>query len=169
MADMFKEEDHARGAFNALWRRAPWWRATIVGAIVVTAAATVFWAESQPTWSQTEPTSATARALPRSPHASDSGLQSSVPPSLPVSFVAAPRTAPAIEEEAQTAALCHPHLLNAPASMPQIDVANMTEPGLGHIKVHFWVNGGGTVTREIMTAATFGSAAEQSAEAAYAK
>jgi len=65
--------------------------------------------------------------------------------------------------------MCHPHLLHAPTSMPQIDVAHVAEPTLGHIKLHLWVNGAGVVAREVLSAATFGTPAERQAEAAFAK
>ena len=53
--------------------------------------------------------------------------------------------------------------------MPQIDVAQIPAPNLGHIKLHLWVNGAGFVTRELVTAATFGTPAELQAETAFAK
>ena len=53
--------------------------------------------------------------------------------------------------------------------MPQIDATTVANPNLGHIKVHFWVDGAGTVTRELVTQGTLGTPAEQQAEAAYAK
>jgi hypothetical protein len=64
--------------------------------------------------------------------------------------------------------MCHPHLTSAPV-LPQIDVANIPQPNLGHLKMSLWVNGSGVVTRESVTEAGLGSAAEQSAEAAFAR
>jgi hypothetical protein len=181
MADTRDEVRHGESIFASLWRRAPWWRASIVGAAIVTVAATVFWAESQPAGSGTAAGSAPASAAakgssPQTVQATPASA-SGIPPS--VSAPAQPAVArvtdagaanpAASEEEEQTEAICHPHLLHAPTSMPQIDVANTPEPGLGHIKFHFWVDGAGMVTREVLTAATFGSPAEQQAEAAFAK
>jgi hypothetical protein len=51
--------------------------------------------------------------------------------------------------------------------MPQIDVNEVPQPNLSHIKVHFWVNGAGVVTRTLPTEATYGTPAEQQAELAF--
>jgi hypothetical protein len=72
-------------------------------------------------------------------------------------------------EEEEAEARCHPHLLHTPARMPQIDVSQMSEPSIGHVKFHFWVNGAGLVSRELLTAANYGTLQEQQAEMGYAK
>lgn len=165
-------------ALATLWRRAPLWRATLVAAFVLTLTAAVLWAESQ----QKEPlalapgvsVSAEAKAAP----ASQDPLRRSAGADAPASgasllddvrLLGTPAAEPVSDEEEQVLATCHPHLLRTPASMPQIDVANVSEPNLGHVKFHFWVNGAGIVTREILTEATLGTSAEREAEAAYAK
>jgi hypothetical protein len=76
---------------------------------------------------------------------------------------------PVGREEEEAEARCHPHLLRAPARMPQIDISQSSEPSIGHIKLHFWVNGAGLVSREVLTAANYGTPQEQQAEMAYAK
>jgi hypothetical protein len=81
-----------------------------------------------------------------------------------VAQVADPRAA----EDAQLAR-CHPHLIQRSTAMPQVDVSQMADPGLGHIKVHFWVNGAGLVTREVLTAATYATDAERQAELNFTK
>jgi hypothetical protein len=58
-------------------------------------------------------------------------------------------------------------LLSGPATLPQIDVSQMPDPGAGHLKVHFWVNGGGLVTRELLTSGNFATPEERQAELAY--
>jgi hypothetical protein len=159
-------------AFAALWRRAPLFRAAAVGAATVTLAAAVFWAESQrpeppATAIHSVAPSAEHRALaPPPPSAPDSGAPStsSPQPSGTASAAHVAAAIPASDEEEQILATCHPHLLHAP-SMPQIDVANVPAPNLGHIRMHFWVNGAGTVTRETVTAATLGTPTEQQAAA----
>jgi hypothetical protein len=72
-------------------------------------------------------------------------------------------------EEEEAEARCHPHLLNAPASMPQINVGQSTEPSIDHMKIHFWVNGAGRVVREMLTATNFATAAEQQMELEYTR
>jgi hypothetical protein len=75
--------------------------------------------------------------------------------------------APDDSDEAQ--ARCHPHLLRSVVPMPQIDVSGLADPSIGHIKIHFWVNGAGVVTRDQLTSATFGTPAERQAEVGYLK
>ncbi|HEY0747131.1 MAG TPA: hypothetical protein VGD63_10555 [Steroidobacteraceae bacterium] len=53
--------------------------------------------------------------------------------------------------------------------MPPIDVAQMADPSVGHLKVHFWVDGKGLVTRDIVTGANFGSDEERHAAVLYTR
>jgi hypothetical protein len=177
VVDSHNESRAEEGAFASLWRRAPLWRVAAVGAAVVTLAALVLWAESQ----HAEPQGFAVHSVEPLPvqnaiaPAVSPGVPDSGPPtvSLPHPVAVGPpavAVAPAIQasdEEEQILATCHPHLVHAP-SMPQIDVANVPAPNLGHIKMHFWVNGSGAVTRETVTAATLGTPAEQQAEVAFA-
>lgn len=84
-----------------------------------------------------------------------------VPPSRPAELAAS-------DEDSQLAR-CHPHLLPGSGAMPQIDVSQMADPSIGHLKVHFWVNGAGLVTRQVVTASNYALPAEQEAELAYTK
>jgi hypothetical protein len=163
----------------SLWRRAPWWRATVIGAAAITVAATVFWAESQSRSSTAAAVSTPEKAAPsaastaaiRTANESLAGPQGPASAQQPSTGTPdqQPASTPGSGEDEQTQAMCHPHLLSAPPSMPQVDVAQTPEPNLGHIKVHLWVNGTGVVTREVLTASTLGTPAEQEAETAYAK
>ena len=165
-------------AFAVLWHRAPIWRATILGASVLTLAAAALWAESIPKASPAAQPPGPTIAAPMTsgrPQGHQIGSADAAPLAIPAPQLtennpSAPNVAAnqAAEEE-QILAMCHPHLLLAPPSMPQIDAASLPNPNLGHIKVHFWVDGAGTVTREILTEGTLGTPAEQQAEAAYAK
>lgn len=177
MVDARKETQNDQSAFASLWRRAPFFRAATMGAATLTLAAAVFWAESQ----RTEPPNTTirsaappsrSRAIGPPPPLSASELGAATTSSPQRSGTesttsVASATAVAGEEE-QILATCHPHLMHAP-SMPQIDVANVPAPNLGHIKMHFWVNGAGTVTRETVTVATLGTPAEQRAAADFGR
>jgi hypothetical protein len=86
-------------------------------------------------------------------------------PEIPVNQSA---TIAANEEDSQLAR-CHPHLLPGGGAMPQIDVSQMADPSIGHLKVHFWVNGAGMVTREVLAASNYALPAEQEAELAFTK
>jgi hypothetical protein len=170
---------HTHGTLAGLWKRAPWWRAAIVAAAVVTVAAIAFRIEqksdnsigpdaesrvaSTPVADANKPLSHASTTPPAAPHANETGPARVVSPE--------PLGAPAAssDEEEQTLAACHPHLISGPTTMPQIDVLGVTQPNLAHIKIHMWVNGAGLVTRETMTEATYGTPAEQQAELNYAK
>ena len=180
MRDVNAANSSNESAFATLWRRAPLWRATFVGASIVTLAAAVFWSESletlppaaasahsgiAPAPTMSAPQASQRRTAAPDPSATTASRLTDGGPSVAQSSAAAPVS----DEEEQLLATCHPHLVRTPSSMPQIDVATLSEPNLGHIKMHFWVNGAGVVTREVLTAATFGTPAEQQAEAAYAR
>jgi hypothetical protein len=79
-----------------------------------------------------------------------------------------PMSVSASDEEEQTLAACHPHLTGERSSLPQIDVQNTPQPNLGHMKIHMWVNGAGSVTRDMISEANYGSPEEQQAALAYA-
>jgi hypothetical protein len=166
MTDPLDRSRREESTLSSLWQRAPWWRATVAGAALATVAATVFWAEAHLSGSAVVGVPASAATPVR--HAQDPQLPESAS-SQPSRHTGSDSPGSASAEDEQTEAICHPHLLRAPASMPQIDVAKMPEPNLGHIKVHFWVNGAGMVTREVLTAATFGTVAEQQAETGYTR
>lgn len=76
---------------------------------------------------------------------------------------------PADDQSAEAQARCHPGLLPSPSPMPQIDVSGLPDPGIGHMKFHFWVDGSGAVTRAELTAATFGTDLERQSELDYLK
>lgn len=78
-------------------------------------------------------------------------------------------SAPAPVSEQQAQAACHPHLANGPDTVPQVDATNVSQPGLSHMKIHFWVDGNGTVVRQQMASADFGSPLEQAAELAFVR
>jgi hypothetical protein len=166
--DQTRDEE---SAFASLWRRAPLWRATIVGAVLVTVAAAVFRAESPSAMSA--PAHSATSTVPAMAAGSQKYAQSQASPSVIAatereSVENGPASGSVADEDEQAQAVCHPHLLHAP-SMPQIDVAGNSAPNLGHIKIHFWVNGAGAVTREVLTAATLGTHVEQEAETSFAK
>ena len=45
----------------------------------------------------------------------------------------------------------------------------MADTSLGHIKVHFWVNGAGLVTRQVLTATSYAPPAERQAHLDFTK
>ena len=180
-----REQPDAPNSYAELWRRAPWWRAAVIAAGLATVAGLVSWAE---TGSQSHATPAVAATSENATVAADSASAALASPSAPNQSpsspatlepsladpqrvasvsVPAPSTANLSDEEEQTLATCSPHLLQGSSSMPQIDVNGLAQPNLGHIKVHFWVNGAGVVTHAQETMATYGTAAEQQAELAY--
>jgi hypothetical protein len=75
----------------------------------------------------------------------------------------------AVAQESARLARCHPHLIPGSAPMPQIDVSKMPDPSIGHIKVHFWVDGRGAVTREVLTGTSYATPAELQAELGFTK
>ncbi len=75
--------------------------------------------------------------------------------------------APVSDQQAQAA--CHPHLANGPDTVPQVDASNVSQPALSHMKIHFWVDGSGNVSRPQMASADFGSPLEQAAELAFVR
>jgi len=174
VADVRTETQDRDGPAARLWRNAPLWRAAIVGASVLTVATAILWVESHLTDSQGESGNAPEElvrpvAANRQNPAAHRSLDSPEPAQRDVRPATNVADAGAVsEEEEQILATCHPHLLRAP-TMPQIDVANVPEPNLGHIKMHFWVNGAGTVTRETVTSASLGTSGERQAEAEFAK
>jgi hypothetical protein len=75
---------------------------------------------------------------------------------------------PARQEEL-ILARCHPAYHAGTVSLPQIDVSQMPDPGAGHLKIRFFVNGSGEVTRAALTSANFASPEEQAAELEFTK
>jgi hypothetical protein len=164
-----KDSLAATGAVRTLWQRAPWWRTTLIAAGVLTVAAIAFKAEdslvaSAPTEARVEQSRPTPAPLPVATMLQPS--TSAAPPSAPAAVVAAKEQA---ESDEETLAACHPHLAGGPHVMPQIDVAGLPQPNLGHIKLHLWVNGAGVVVRDMITESSIGTPAEQQAEIQYAK
>jgi hypothetical protein len=167
-----------------LWRRAPAFRritylagsASIVGVLALAFNQTDTVRPSLPApvaaiSAQTVPPSVSPAALPApQPMSQKTNPGVPAPTGLPAPVVPAnqPTTLAGNDEDSQLAR-CHPHLLPGGGTMPQIDVSQMADPGTGHLKVHFWVNGAGAVTREVLTASNFALPAEQEAELAFTK
>lgn len=168
---------------SELWRRAPAFRGlvylaasiSLVGAIALSldygSEGTAALSSPEALKSARQPgTTVTSKpqALPMPQPAVQSNK--SEPASLPDQSpaVVAQVSASGAEEDAQLAR-CHPHLMPGSAAMPQIDVSRMADPSLGHIKVHFWVNGAGLVTREVLTATTYATTEERQAELNFTK
>jgi hypothetical protein len=109
---------------------------------------------------QVEPAVKATQANPHAP-----GMQPQTRPDpAPQPVVAAQA-----KDEDEILARCHPHLIPVRNPVPQIDVSGIQDPSLGHLKVHFWVNGAGVVTREALTGATYSTVQEQQAELAFTK
>lgn len=167
-----------------LWRRAPAFRrvtylasaASIVGVLAL-----AFNQADTVRSSLPAPVAATStQVVPRSVNAEVSPPPGPVlerpDPAVPApSGSPAPRSpanqpaALAASDEDSQLARCHPHLLPGGGAMPQIDVRQMADPGIGHLKVHFWVNGAGVVTRDVVMASNYALPAEQEAELVYTK
>src|SRR5258707_1078204 len=147
-----KDSLAATGTVRTLWQRAPWWRTTLIAAGVLTVAAIAFKAEdSLVTSAPTEVAGVEHSPVAPAPLPAATTPQPSTsvaPPPAPPAGVAAKEDAQSDEE---TLAACHPHLTGGPHVMPQIDVAGLQQPNLGHIKLHLWVNGAGVVTRDTIT------------------
>ena len=76
--------------------------------------------------------------------------------------------APASDEQAQAA--CHPHLTSGPDTVPQVSTANVPDPRRAHMKIRFRVDGSsGTVARQELVSADFGSPLEQATELAFVR
>lgn len=160
-----------------LWKRAHWWRATLIAATVLSVAAIAIRAErGSEQFSPPVDLAVRAQPMPEShPPLSQKQVPSGSPTatnelSSPQKELPVPTPAPvgASDEEEQTLATCHPHLTGERSSLPQIDVQNMPQPNLGHMKIHMWVNGAGSVTRDVISEANYGSPAEQQAAMVYA-
>jgi hypothetical protein len=168
------------GSVAALWRRAPLWRTTVGVAALATTAGVICWAELDTPAPSRDIVPMTAAhetqnhliAAANPPSTPDTASRS--PPPAVNERIAIPAIPGALSdslsaEEEQTLASCHPHLLLAPPAMPQVDVNGVQQPNLAHIKIHFWVNGAGAVTRTLATEVTYGTPAEQQAEIEYVK
>lgn len=57
----------------------------------------------------------------------------------------------------------------AASSRASLDVSQMADTSLGRIKVHFWVNNSGLVTRQVLTATSYATPAERQAELDFTK
>lgn len=172
------------GSVGELWRRAPAFRrlvylaatASLAGAIAFSlnsgSATTLEASRGEPAKAEPRPvvptSSASQEALPLPQKTAQSYASEPIPLPIPKPGVADQGAAFAGDEDAQRAR-CHPHLIPGSAAMPQIDVSQMPDPSLGHIKVHFWVNGAGLVSREVLTATTYATAAERQAELEFTK
>jgi hypothetical protein len=173
---MEKAKDVGESSFVTLWHRALVWRAVFVGASILTLASLMSLAAyvgKEQTVTQHAAGTATREILPpqeTSQRAAATDVAFNLPqPDGAAASINQSTTASTVNEDEEVLATCHPHLLRAPPSMPQIDIAAMPQPNLGHLKMHLWVNGAGVVTRETILAATLGTPAEQQAEAAYIK
>jgi hypothetical protein len=168
-----------------LWRRAPAFRritylagaASIAGvlALAFNQTDTVQPSVSTPvaaTPAQVAPPSVSATASLPAPtpvsQKTDPGVTAQTGSTAPAVPAHQPAAIAANDEDSQLAR-CHPHLLPGGGAMPQIDVSQMADPGIGHLKVHFWVNGAGVVTRDVVTASNFALPSEQEAALAYTK
>jgi len=185
---MERDHDEQGASAPSLWKRAPWWRAIAIGAAITTVGAVALFPHTPNTR-----TASSATVLPQQPAAPTADTVSTTQPSaqsqsspgnspsMPTAALdngVAGQGAPGIvpvssphesaDEEEQAEAMCHPHLLAGPPT-PQVDVVGLPSPNLAHIKIHFWVNGAGRVTREQLTGASYGTPAEQAAELAFVK
>src|SRR5271154_4446812 len=159
------------GSVRELWRRAPVFRGLVYVAASISIAAVSGSREAgqvapQPNQSVTPVTQPEALPVPQQ------AVQGREPEPLPLAVqkpMAAAQPGPSVAEEDAQRARCHPHLIPISAAMPQIDVSQMADPSIGHIKVHFWVSGAGLVTREVLTATTYATAAERQAELDFTK
>jgi hypothetical protein len=173
------------GPVRELWRRAPAFRGLVYVAVSVSFAGVIALSVDrehsvtlvsssheaaqvapQPIQSGTPVTQ--QEALPVPQQAVQGRESERVPLAVQKPMVAAQSGPSAADEDAERAR-CHPHLIPISASMPQIDVSQMADPSIGHIKVHFWVNGAGLVTREALTATSYATAAERQAELDFTK
>jgi hypothetical protein len=106
-------------------------------------------------------------------HGAEQAASATATPALAAVDASAPQqaadagAAPVSDQQAQAA--CHPRLANGPETVPQVDAANVSQPGLSHMKIHLWVDGNGNVLRQQMVSADFGSPLEQAAELAFAR
>jgi hypothetical protein len=170
-----KDEGAERGHARALWRRAPAWRWTVTLAILASIATVGLWLNDQATPTilpapEATPATPSARQMATaavSPAAQAPVQSPAVPPPAPEPVTTAAPVPMASSEEEQREARCHPGLVGAPIVMPQINVAAMADPGIGHMKVHMWINGAGMVLRDVLTASSYGTPEEQQAELAY--
>jgi hypothetical protein len=164
---------------EALWRRAPVFRRLVYAAGVTSVAGVLAFSLNRPTAdsrvvagsnhvmtaNQGQPLLNSPKAIPVAKE-TEIGSGSALVTQKPLGDAAQDASVANSEEESKLAR-CHPHLLPGMGSMPQIDVSQIADPSVGHLKVHFWVNGAGFVTREVLTASTYGTAAEQQAEMMY--
>jgi hypothetical protein len=86
-------------------------------------------------------------------------------PASPVTIVTPIRSVtPALPSTAQILAACHPHLRLEPTSVPNIEPNDNYNMAGVKLKVRFWVNGDGFVTRSFVIGFTVVSAADQQTE-----
>jgi|ERR1700733_1511075 len=176
------EKSNQAAPIAQLWRRAPAFRRTtyLAGAVSIAGVLALAFSQADRPSVPTPVSATSAQVAPQSVSASvqpapQPVLQRADPnvavaTGLPAPVVQArPAPAPADNDEDAQLARCHPHLLPGGGAMPQIDVSRMADPGIGHLKVHFWVNGAGIVTREVVTASNYALPAEQEAELTYTK
>jgi len=97
-------------------------------------------------------------------HSPDVSLQNEAPSA--VSAPEAPRPAPALAPRgrAEILAGCEPHLREGSTVVPKIEVTDKYVMAAIQLKVRFWVNGDGFVTRAFVTGFTVATAADQEAE-----
>jgi hypothetical protein len=165
-----RDGNEGRGSTSELWRRAPAWRWTVILAALASVITACLWLGDHEIAAETPATDATRPSASdlqktRSTLADAPNLAAAPPAPAPVS-VTEPGSAVSGEEE-QREARCHPGLLGAPIVMPQVNVAGMPDPEIGHMKVHMWINGAGVVVRDALTASSYGTPEEQQAELAY--
>jgi hypothetical protein len=83
---------------------------------------------------------------------------------LPADRRAAPRTS-----EQMILAECHPDLTPNTASVPRFDVGRFSRPSAASLKVRFWVNGDGFVTKAFMAGGSITDAQDQEEALHYVK
>jgi hypothetical protein len=97
-------------------------------------------------------------------HATGVSLQKEPPSAVPAPET--PRTAPAPGHRgrAEILAGCQPHLSEGSTVVPNIEVTDKYNMAAIRLKVRFWVNGDGFVTRAFVDGFTVASAGDQEAE-----
>jgi hypothetical protein len=105
------------------------------------------------------------------PSASRSASDAAAPSATATSAAAQPadRRATAHTSEQMILAQCHPDLSPNTASVPRFDVGRFSRPSAASLKVRFWVNGDGFVTKAFMAGGSINDVQNQDEALHYVK
>jgi hypothetical protein len=97
-------------------------------------------------------------------HSTSISLQTEPPSAVPAPDASRPVPAPSHPGRAQILAGCQPHLSEGSTVVPNIAVTDRYNMAAVRLKVRFWVNGDGFVTRAFVDGFTVATAGDQEAE-----